>query len=228
MEFYKINFPVCLKRIAGFIIVLFVLIHSSFAQSTELDLSFGSHFSKSAFHHNSKVNTTEDQKFDNTGRHYHFGIASKLSDGIYLRSELGLISTNSFFSIDYDYDEGLGLKQGLIISWLNNQKIYFGLLPEYRISKNDLHFYFHGGILISSDINNSFITHNQVLLPRSTPIGLKLGGGFGYQIKNIGFRTNLGYTAFGKSRLYNIYHPYISYRQINATIGLVYVLGKED
>ncbi len=195
--------------------------YTLWSQQLSLDFNSGVHTSRLKFHHQSKVVVFDNLSWDN----YHFiiGVSAPLRKRLNLRSELGLVKTNSFFSINYNYDEGFGQMNVTRLTWLSNQKIYFGILLEYNVIKNDISIDVFSGLLLSSDISNVFTTSFSSLRPVSSPLGLKVGIKANYDINtNIGIGLSASYVKFGQSQLINRYHPKVSYNQLHLEFGLKY------
>ncbi len=83
---------------------------------------------------------------------------------------------------------------------------------------------FFGGVLFGSDIANTYSTSNTVLLPKSIPLGLKMGGAVQYRWNKIGVEYRISYAKFGQSELENRWHPKISYDLVLINLGIVYSL----
>lgn len=215
-----------IKHITLCFLFVIGILNSLKAQRVEIDFGIGLHLSNINFHHTSAVNsdyTSEFQAFDNSN--FNIGITSPIGKkNWYLKTEIGFIKTNSFFSARYKYDEGFGEQNATRVTYLTNQKIYLGILPEYRYINKSLTLKFAGGVLLSSDIANTYSTSNTVLLPVSKPLGLKMGGAFQYMWNKIGVEFRLSYAKFGKSVLQNRYHPKISYDLVLLNWGIVYSL----
>lgn len=192
----------------------------------EMDLTTGVHLSNIKFHHSSPVDTDDDAGFQSwSSSNYTLGLTSPIGKSWHLRTELGLLKTNTFFAIIYDYDEGLGQQSSAFVTYLSNQKMFLSILPEYRIQRKNLSINFYGGPMLTADISNSFTTSNTNLLPKSKPLGLKVGAGINYRIKDIGFTMNTSLAFVSKSQLINRYHPAVSYTHIIMNFGVVYYLS---
>ncbi|MBK8621215.1 MAG: hypothetical protein IPN79_05500 [Saprospiraceae bacterium] len=215
-----------IKHITLCFLLTIGILNSLNAQKVEIDFGIGVHLSNVNFHHTSDVNSDDDsefQAFDNSN--FNIGITSPIGNkNWYLKTEIGFIKTNSFFSASYKYDEGFGEKNTTRVTYLTNQKIYLGVLPEYRYDYKSLTLKFTGGVLFSSDIANSYSTSNTVLLPKSKPVGLKMGGAVQYMWDKIGVEFRMSYAKFGQSELQNRWHPKISYDLVLLNWGIVYSL----
>ena len=213
------NIPLCFLLVIG-------ILNSLKAQKVEIDFGIGVHFSNINFHHTSDVNTdysSEFQSFNNSN--FNIGISSPIGKkNWYLKTELGYIKTNSFFAVSYKFDEGFGVQSITRVTYLTNQKIYLGVLPEYRYDYKSLTLKFFGGVLFGSDIANTYSTSNTVLLPKSIPLGLKMGGAVQYRWNKIGVEYRISYAKFGQSELENRWHPKISYDLVLINLGIVYSL----
>lgn len=214
------------KIILSFILFIVGISNIITAQNVEIDFGIGIHLSNINFHHTSEVDSdesSETQAFDNSN--FNLGITSPLGKkNLYLKSEIGFLKTNSFFAASYKYDEGFGEQSTTRVTYLTNQKIYLGILPEYRYINSSLTVKLNAGVLISSDISNTYSTSNTVLLPKSKPLGIKIGGGVQHMWNKIGFEIRLSYAKFGQSELQNIWHPKVSYDLILIDWGIVYAL----
>lgn len=166
-----------IKFIIGFLLISADQIHG---QNFEVDISYGSLVSKSTFHHNTPVNN-EEKGFRNLGGKFVIGLSTKPRNNWRFRTELGYIATNTFLTVNYQFDEGRGLENEYILSWLNNQKIYMGFLPERIIDKPNYTFFVTGGLLIALDISNALTTRNHAFLTDSRPIGAHLGSGITFR-----------------------------------------------
>lgn len=111
--------------------VLFTLKLTS--QNFEIDVSFGVPRSKLIYHHNSEINGTNS--YNSNGNLFVVGFTSKEKNNFRLRTELGFLSLKNYISISYKYDQGQGLQTENINSFLLNQKLYVGILPEYVKNK---------------------------------------------------------------------------------------------
>ena len=108
-----------------------------------------------------------------------------------------------------------------------NEKIYLGIIPEYRVKYNKVDFFINGGILLTSNINNEFTTEYLILGANSQPIlGIILNAGINMNIDRVAFKFGVEYMSFTKSKLINFHHPYISYTNIGGKFGIVYTVGK--
>lgn len=216
-----------MKLKSTIICILFMVCFSNavLAQNVEINLSVGMHFSSINFHHTSDVNSNDDTRFTSNGNSdFNLGITAPIGKKLYFRTELGFLKTNSFFIARYKYDEGFGEQSVSKITHLTNQKMYLGILPEYKTNFDSLTLKLSGGLLISSDISNTFATSNTDLLPKSTPLGIKIGGGIQYMWNKIGFEFRVSYAKFGQSELQNIWHPKVSYDLVLLNWGVVYAL----
>ena len=193
-----------------------------FSQNIKFDLSYGLYKTKLKFHHTSDVDYDDIRVAD--GKSFTFGVISRIKGNLFLKTEIGLLSTNSFFSILYKYDEGLGEKSKVLVTWLHNKRIFLSILPEYRKSFNKLDYFFNGGISIGSDIKNYLTTSDKTLPKTKAMLGLELNTGLNWNIGAVGIKFDVGFKTFSKSILINKYHPYISYTNFAASIGLVYSL----
>jgi hypothetical protein len=192
----------------------------------EMDLSIGSAYAKLKFHHSSPVDTDDDEKFQFwESPNFKIGLVAPIGkDAWHLRTELGFLTVNTFFSISYSYDEGFGEQRTSTSTYLTSQKIYLSVAPEYRVTYNYLSFKFNGGLLLSSDISNTMSSRNTALLPKSSPTGVVLGTGMRFMKNKIGVDFSLSYVKIGKSVLQNNYHPEVSYTLITTSFGVVYAL----
>ena len=120
------------------------------------------------------------------------------------------------------FDEGFGKKSALVLSYLTNEKMYLGILPEYRYIHKSTSVKFSGGVLLSADIANSFVSDNTILLPNSKPLGFKIGTALQLMLSKIGIELRADYVKFGPSKLINIYHPRISYDLFMYSSAIVY------
>ncbi len=207
------------------IVIILFSSKNIFAQKIKFDLSYGLYNTKVKFHHSSDV---DDKGTDiANGNSFSFGITSKIKNNLFLNTEIGLLSTKSFISIIYNYDEGFGEKHSVLLSWIQNERVYFGIMPEYRKSIKHFDYYVKGGVLLANDIKNYSSTLNDVFPIKTKPVlGLKLNTGLNWNIGIIALKFDLGFMTFTKSQLINRYHPYISYTNFGANIGVVYSLGK--
>lgn len=215
-----------MKNIILLLLLNIVLIDAVIAQNVEIDFGIGVHLSNINFHHTSEVTSdeaSEFQAYDNSN--FNVGITSPIDKrNLYLKTEIGFFKTNSFFAVRYRYDEGFGEQNGNRITYLTNQKMYLGILPEYRYSSQSFIFKFTGGVLFSSDISNTYSTSNTILLTKSMPIGLKIGVGAQHMWNKIGVEFRASYVKFGQSELQNRYHPKVSYDLVLLNMGIVYSL----
>ena len=119
---------IVIKHITLCLIFAIGISNSLKAQKVEIDFGIGVHLSNINFHHTSDVNTddaSEFQAFDNSN--FNIGITSLIGKkNWFLKTEIGFIKTNSFFSISYKYDEGFGEQNTTRVTYLTNQKIYLG------------------------------------------------------------------------------------------------------
>lgn len=194
------------------------------AQAVEVELNVGVHESRAGFSHSSQVTKVRDGFQSSGNRHYLLAVSTPLhGNAWYLRSEIGLIKTNSFLMYKYTYDEGLGEMFRNRISYLTNKKLHLSILPEYRIHANAAALKIYGGILLTSDIANIRSTTNEILLPKSNPLGICLGASFQFPINNnIALSGGLRATRLGNSELQNEDHPKINYLQYGMNVGLAY------
>ncbi len=194
------------------------------AQKLQLDFGAGIHLTKIKFHHNSPIDSDSDDEYTfRNSSNLTFGISSPIiKEKLNLRSEIGFINTNVFLSMRYDYMESSNSGTISRITYLNNQKLYFAILPEYKLNIDVFSFTFNAGPLISIDVSNTMSSINTILRPKSIPDGFKLGAGLQFVQNNLGAFLRLSYTNVGKSELQNIYHPKISYSYILWNIGVIY------
>lgn len=215
-----------LKASAVYILFICSIVNTISAQNMEVDFGIGLHLSNINFHHTSEVDSdeaSEFQAFNNSN--FKLGITTSLGrKNLFLKTELGFIKTNAFFGASYKYDEGFGEQRITRISYLTNQKIYLGILPEYRLVNGSLTIKLSGGILLSSDISNTYSTSNTILLPKSNPLGIRIGGGFQYMWNKIGIECIIAFAKFGQSELQNRWHPKVSYDLLLFNWGIVYSL----
>jgi len=208
------------------VVFLFMFSISNSAQNVEIDFGMGIHLSNINFHHTSTVDsdeTSEFQVYDNSN--FIIGITTPIRHkNLHLKTEIGFLKTNSFFAASYKYDEGFGEQSITRVTYLTNQKMYLGVVPEYRFINKFLMIKLAGGILISSDISNTMSSSNTVLLPKSNPLGMKIGAGIQSMWNNIGLELDISYAKFGQSELQNRWHPKISYDLILIQWGIVYTL----
>ena len=212
------------KSIAICLLLALGILNSLEAQKVEIDFGIGVHDSNIRFHHTSDVDSDNySDIFDNSN--FNLGISSRIGKkNWYLRSEFGFIKTNSFLSISYNYNEGFGEQFTSKVTYLTNQKIYLGILPEYRYIYKSLLLKFAGGVLFSSDIVNTYLPSNTVLLTNSGHLGLKMGGAAQYMWDNIGVELRMSYARIGPSKLENRWHPKVSYDLLLSTLAIVYSL----
>jgi hypothetical protein len=207
------------------------------AQSLEFSLSSGVHLSKYDLVHDRVISEGAEGDFGRTDKEINadfvLGIAAPLYQQLYLRTEIGYSQTNTFLSTTYNYDEGFnGLERGILLSWLNNQKLYWSLLPEYRWAGKHHSIFLNAGPLLYTNIINGYSSTlvSQTFNfnhPRDyTPWGIKVGLGGVFWIKQIGFSAQVGYMRFSKSQLLNDYRPYIRYQHLTAALGVVYRIQK--
>ncbi len=199
--------------------------NSLFSQGIQIDISAGQHVSKLAFHHSKEFETDSDKKYKNFGTQYLIGISKPISRNFKLRTELGFVKTIALIMANYTYDEGMGERERIWNSWLVNEKIYLGVYPRYQYNfKNNLSVYAQCGMLVFSDVFSASINESKVFrLTTNAPFGINLGIGMVYMsAKNIGFSLDVGYSQYGKTQLYNMYHPYVGYKNINFGLGIVY------
>jgi hypothetical protein len=83
---------------------------------------------------------------------------------------------------------------------------------------------FGGGVLFSTDISNTYSTTSTILLPKSQPLGFRIGSGIQYMWSKIGVEFNMSYAKFGQSELQNRWHPKVSYDLLVFKYGIIYVL----
>ena len=214
-----------MKSILPFLFVL-TLATPNQAQNTEVDFSSSALLTRLNFHYGGQIKTDSDESYDNTGSNFAIGLTSSIGKHWYLRTELGYVSNNSFILASYSFDEGFGRGSARIASYLNNEKIYLGVFPEYRKHIYESTLSIHGGPFLARDISNTFTSANEILLPKSRLLGLRLNGSLIIGQKKIRVKLNVGHTWFGKSRLFNRHHPYVSYNSFNFGLGLIYVMGK--
>lgn len=226
------------KRISLLVVFTILMTLSSisiYSQGLQIDMSFGFYNSTPYFKRNSYFSFGENltnisNKTYSKGINsysYSVGITKEIRSKVYLRTEIGLISTDLSINLSYDFDEGHGKKHFDLVTPLKNKKIYFGIMPEYRINYKIIDVFVNGGILFSSDIKNDFKTNYFILGANLEPIfGLALNGGINVNAGNLAFKFGLEYKCFNKSKLINFYHPYISYSDIGLKLGIIYSIGK--
>jgi hypothetical protein len=97
-----------MRTITLWILSFTAIITSLQGQGIELDLGAGVHVSNINFHHTSNVDSVEASEFQSFGNsNFNIGVTSLIGKkNFYLRTEIGFIKTNSFFSASYKYDEG--------------------------------------------------------------------------------------------------------------------------
>lgn len=201
-----------------------IALTSTYSQKLEFDLGIGVHLSNIDFHHSSTVDTNDDSGFQAFGNaNFRLGLTAPLMNNKwFLKTEMGFLKTNSFFVINYKYDDGLEEKNALRVTYLLNQKLYLSISPEYRININPIAITLNGGLIFTSDISNIMSTSNTVLVPKSFPFGIKLGASIQYMWEKIGMQFNISYLKIGSSELQNRWHPRISYNLISLSYGLIY------
>lgn len=203
----------------------FTLLFSSgitFAQGLQIDMSFGYYFGSPKFHNTSNIEIGSNKENYGFSTAYSIGGIKQIANNFYLRGELGYISNISFLSISYNFNEGSGEKHRILLSWLHNERIYLGVIPEYRKKYKNINFFINGGILVSLDLKNRFATLKKTYFIESYPLGLSLNGGLIINLGSIGLKFSANYMHFAKSKLINKYHPTISYKNMGARFGVLY------
>ncbi len=190
-----------------------------FAQGLQISLSYGLYKTTPKFNHTTSIKNSSS--FGNSTL-YSIGLTKKLSNNFYLQTELGFISNISFFSIIYNYDEGFGEKHNILLTWLHNERVYIGIIPEFRKKYKSIGFFINGGILFSKDLKNKFATLQKTYSISSYPLGISLNAGLNVYFNSITLKISLNYMSFTKSKLINKYHPYISYSNIGTKFGILY------
>lgn len=211
-------------RIPAILIFVLMLVTISDAQNLEIDITSSAQFSKIAFHHSSPVDTDSNENYDNSGFNYLIGVTKNLNKNWWLRTELGYTFNNSFIAASYSYDEGFGQQNKALVTYITNEKIHMGIFPEYRINKNKVTLFFHGGLFVAKDIGISMSTLDRVLLPKSIMPAFKINGGLITGGKKIKLKLFAGHIWFGRSTLFNIYQPKVSYKSLSLGLSIVYSL----
>lgn len=194
------------------------------AQALEIDLSHGFHANTNKFYHSSSVETIYQSS--TAGYNYYLGLTHSFNKHFSLRTEIGYTSTKTLFTIAYDYTEGSIDQREFFSSYLYNQKIHLGILPELRASKGLVTAYLNGGILYTTDVYSHLASVNEDRVHTTDPIALACNGGVIIAGSRIGAKLNIGYTRYGETEILGIFKPTVSFRHINFGFGVVYKIGK--
>lgn len=192
----------------------------SLAQGVELDMQVGYHNPGVKYHHPTPViERSGENTLGNTS--YLLGIASQIYNGVYLRTELGYMRTNFFMDISYDVTV-VGTNTATRFSWFSNQRIYLGVIPEYRVAYKAFSIKGFAGPLLVSDVSNRLLSVNQVGFSDRNLIGLKAGIGGIIMIKKVGLTATVSHVGVPKYRVFSSYDPYLSYKQTHVSAGVLY------
>lgn len=203
-------------------LVLFTLKLTS--QNFEIDVSLGIPRSKLIYYHNSEINGTSS--YNDNGNLFVVGFTSKGKNNFRLRTELGFLSLKNYISISYKYDQGQGLQTENINSFLLNQKLYVGILPEYVKNKKNHSFFLNGGLLLATNITKELVTSNRTINSDFRCFGMSINSGIIFKISSIGLKFNAGYSRFFKEPIFSRYEPYTSSQNINLLFGIIYNVSK--
>lgn len=203
-------------------LVLFTLKLTS--QNFEIDVSFGVPRSKLIYHHSSEIEGSSS--YNDNGNLFLIGITNKEKNNFRLRTELGFLSLKNYISISYKYDQGQGLQTENINSFLLNQKLYVGILPEFVNNKKNHSFFLNGGLLLATNITKELVTSNRTINSDFRCFGMSINSGIIFKISSIGLKFNAGYSRFFKEPIFSRYEPYISSQNINLLFGIVYNVTK--
>jgi hypothetical protein len=195
-------------------------------QNFEIDVSLGVPRSKLIYHHNSEIKGTNS--YNSNGNLFMIGFTSKEKNNFRLRTELGFLSLKNYISISYKYDQGQGLQTENINSFLLNQKLYVGILPEYVKNKKNHSFFLNGGLLLATNITKGFgqIPTGSMNSGFQDVLGVSINSGIIFKISSIGLKFNAGYSRFFKEPIFSRYEPYTSSQNINLLFGIVYNVTK--
>lgn len=204
----------------SFLVVIFVLPENIQSQDFMIDMSFGFNDSSFKLDHDEGIVTPEGL-ISRPGRQYVFGVENTIKGKWRFRTELGFIST--FSSIEANYL--VNSNEIRIDSWLNNQRLYLGLLPGYDFNFKKQTVFLNAGVMFATDIQNTFENGLSSSFRKPNSVGFGFNTGFMSNYKSIAFRLNVGYSRFTPSEILGEYGPSISYSFGRVLIGVVYRLS---
>lgn len=212
-----------------------------YSQGFQIDMSFGSGPSLIKIHHDYPFKIY-DSVTGGSFQSYFIGLTNKIRGKFFLRTEMGFIRSDLHLRIDYNY-LGYGYISGRVIKSqvlsvsIHNERIYIGILPEFRHSFKKVDFFINAGILLGDElVNTSYFSDTNVENEEITSygddgkagiFGYSTNCGLNYNLGSIALKLNLGGIFFNKANLFNtVNHPEVSYRNISIALGVVYSTGK--
>ncbi len=215
-----------MRLLSLFLLSILLGLPQLYSQNMELEMSFGTHLSRANYSHISEVENNDNTFHSNGNSNYSIAISSPFKNNRwYLRTEIGLIKTNSLLNYSFTFNNGIIEERRSLITNLSNQKIQFSILPEYRITLKKCNIKLYAGLIYTSDLTNTFTTTNQDFLTVSYPFGVRIGFSPQFKIGNyLSINGSLVLSRLGNSQLQGTFSPQINYSQLGISIGIVYVL----